>query len=241
MFFVFFHRQRDGSVTVVFDLFVLNHSEGRIPLSVGVYPPIKRSDFNSQHQSFSLTPLCHLSFLRQQRRCPLNIQRKAPRLIMKETRLICQPSRKYFFQYAKLVNGTWDQKQIEREGETYWDSVVVADANRRKWLGDNPETTTNAVFVDEKWRPSYICWKSTTSLTNLDYFEFVAGIQNIKDGYTPATCIRPESFFHCHYRNIDFYFRRTQELIKELSTPPPESEVLYFQTTVLRSERLLMV
>ncbi|KAJ4871361.1 hypothetical protein Rs2_46996 [Raphanus sativus] len=26
-------------------------------------------------------------------------------------------------------------------------------------------------FVDEKWRPSYICWKSTTSLTNLDYFE----------------------------------------------------------------------
>lgn len=66
MFFVFFHQQRDGSVTVVFDLFVLNHSEGRVPLSVGVYPPIKRSDFISQHQSFSLTPLCHLSFLRQQ-------------------------------------------------------------------------------------------------------------------------------------------------------------------------------
>lgn len=49
--------------------------------------------------------------------------------------------------------------------------ALLIDANRRKWLGDNPETTTNAVFVDEKWRPSYICWKSTTSLTNLDYFE----------------------------------------------------------------------
>ncbi|CAN8245757.1 unnamed protein product [Cochlearia groenlandica] len=44
---------------------------------------------------------------------------------------------------AKWVNGTWDLKQFEKEGKTDWDSVIVAEAKRRKWLEDNPETTTN--------------------------------------------------------------------------------------------------
>lgn len=47
------------------------------------------------------------------------------------------------FQDAKWVNGTWDLKQFEKEGKTDWDSVIVAEAKRRKWLEDNPETTTN--------------------------------------------------------------------------------------------------
>ncbi|KAJ0252758.1 Light-harvesting complex-like protein 3 isotype 2 [Hirschfeldia incana] len=45
---------------------------------------------------------------------------------------------------AKWVNGTWDLKQFEKDGKTDWDSVIVAEAKRRKWLEDNPETTTNA-------------------------------------------------------------------------------------------------
>ncbi|CAH8388810.1 unnamed protein product [Eruca vesicaria subsp. sativa] len=47
------------------------------------------------------------------------------------------------FKDAKWVNGTWDLKQFEKEGKTDWDSVIVAEAKRRKWLEDNPETTTN--------------------------------------------------------------------------------------------------
>ncbi|CAN7102467.1 unnamed protein product [Brassica rapa subsp. narinosa] len=47
------------------------------------------------------------------------------------------------FQDAKWVNGTWDLKQFEKEGKTDWDSVIVAEAKRRKWLEDNPETTSN--------------------------------------------------------------------------------------------------
>ncbi|CAF1735846.1 hypothetical protein Bca4012_043214 [Brassica carinata] len=48
------------------------------------------------------------------------------------------------FQDAKWVNGTWDLKQFEKDGKTDWDSIIVAEAKRRKWLEDNPETTTNA-------------------------------------------------------------------------------------------------
>ncbi|KAL0693276.1 hypothetical protein Bca4012_060456 [Brassica carinata] len=48
------------------------------------------------------------------------------------------------FEDAKWVNGTWDLKQFEKDGKTDWDSVIVAEAKRRKWLEDNPETTTNA-------------------------------------------------------------------------------------------------
>ncbi|EOA13863.1 hypothetical protein CARUB_v10026966mg [Capsella rubella] len=47
------------------------------------------------------------------------------------------------FENTKWVNGTWDLKQFEKDGKTDWDSVIVSEAKRRKWLEDNPETTTN--------------------------------------------------------------------------------------------------
>ncbi|EOA17263.1 hypothetical protein CARUB_v10005537mg [Capsella rubella] len=47
------------------------------------------------------------------------------------------------FQDARWINGTWDLKQFEKNGKTDWDAVIVAEAKRRKWLEDNPETTTN--------------------------------------------------------------------------------------------------
>ncbi|XP_010481365.1 PREDICTED: uncharacterized protein LOC104760179 [Camelina sativa] len=47
------------------------------------------------------------------------------------------------FENAKWVNGTWDLKQFEKDGKTDWDSVIVSEAKRRKWLEDNPETTSN--------------------------------------------------------------------------------------------------
>ncbi|KAJ4888596.1 Chlorophyll A-B binding family protein [Raphanus sativus] len=47
------------------------------------------------------------------------------------------------FQDAKWINGRWDLKQFEKEGKTDWDSVIVSEAKRRKWLEDSPETSTN--------------------------------------------------------------------------------------------------
>ncbi|XP_010449591.1 PREDICTED: uncharacterized protein LOC104731803 [Camelina sativa] len=47
------------------------------------------------------------------------------------------------FQDAKWINGTWDLKQFEKNGKTDWDAVIVSEAKRRKWLEENPETTSN--------------------------------------------------------------------------------------------------
>ncbi|KAG2244933.1 hypothetical protein Bca52824_093203 [Brassica carinata] len=38
------------------------------------------------------------------------------------------------FQDARWVNGTWDLKQVEKDGKTDWDDVIVSE---------NPETTSN--------------------------------------------------------------------------------------------------
>ncbi|EEF33324.1 ATP-binding cassette transporter, putative [Ricinus communis] len=73
----------------------------------------------------------------------------------------------------------------------------------------------------------------------VEYFEAVPGVPKIKDGYNPATwmleisSIAVESQlgvdFADIYANSDLY-QRNQELIKELSTPPPGSKDLYFPT-----------
>ncbi|KAF8096789.1 hypothetical protein N665_0301s0035 [Sinapis alba] len=47
------------------------------------------------------------------------------------------------FEDARWVNGTWDLKQFEKDGKTDWDDVIVAEAKRRKWLEENPETASN--------------------------------------------------------------------------------------------------
>ncbi|KAI3845081.1 hypothetical protein MKX03_021569 [Papaver bracteatum] len=47
------------------------------------------------------------------------------------------------FTNPKWVSGTWDLKQFQKNGETDWDAVIDAEVRRRKWLEDNPETSSN--------------------------------------------------------------------------------------------------
>ncbi|KAL6178444.1 hypothetical protein ACLB2K_049962 [Fragaria x ananassa] len=47
------------------------------------------------------------------------------------------------FEDSRWVNGTWDLKQFEKTGKTDWDAVIDAEARRRKWLQDNPESSSN--------------------------------------------------------------------------------------------------
>ncbi|KAK1306182.1 hypothetical protein QJS10_CPA10g01013 [Acorus calamus] len=47
------------------------------------------------------------------------------------------------FKDPKWVGGTWDLKQFEKGGATDWDAVIDAEARRRKWLQDNPESSSN--------------------------------------------------------------------------------------------------
>ncbi|KAK0587550.1 hypothetical protein LWI29_024740 [Acer saccharum] len=47
------------------------------------------------------------------------------------------------FQDPKWINGTWDLKQFQKDGQTNWDAVIDAEVKRRKWLEDNPESSSN--------------------------------------------------------------------------------------------------
>ncbi|CAN4078079.1 unnamed protein product [Withania somnifera] len=43
----------------------------------------------------------------------------------------------------RWVGGTWDLKQFQKDGVTHWDSVIDAEVRRRKYLEDNPESSSN--------------------------------------------------------------------------------------------------
>ncbi|XP_050226195.1 ABC transporter G family member 39-like [Mercurialis annua] len=72
----------------------------------------------------------------------------------------------------------------------------------------------------------------------IEYFEAIPGVPKIKEGYNPATWMLDISTTFETQQNVDFaeifanstLYQRNQELIKELSTPPSDSEDLYFPT-----------
>ncbi|KAF7828482.1 light-harvesting complex-like protein 3 isotype 2, chloroplastic [Senna tora] len=47
------------------------------------------------------------------------------------------------FEDQRWVGGTWDLRQFQKNGKTDWDAVIDAEARRRKWLEDNPESSSN--------------------------------------------------------------------------------------------------
>ncbi|OIW10336.1 hypothetical protein TanjilG_28087 [Lupinus angustifolius] len=51
------------------------------------------------------------------------------------------------FTDPRWVEGTWDLKQFKKDGTTDWDAVIDAEARRRKWLEDNPESSSNDNLV----------------------------------------------------------------------------------------------
>ncbi|GFY93424.1 pleiotropic drug resistance 6 [Actinidia rufa] len=78
----------------------------------------------------------------------------------------------------------------------------------------------------------------------IEYFEAVPGVPKIKEGYNPATWMLEVSAPSIEAQlNVDFteiyanssLYQRNQELIKELSTPPPGSKDLYFPTKYSQS------
>lgn len=50
----------------------------------------------------------------------------------------------------RWVGGTWDVNQFQKDGKTDWDAVIDAEVRRRKWLEDDPESSSNEnpVFFD---------------------------------------------------------------------------------------------
>ncbi|KAL8505058.1 hypothetical protein ACS0TY_016317 [Phlomoides rotata] len=82
------------------------------------------------------------------------------------------------------------------------------------------------------------------SQTLIDYFEAIPGVPKIEDGYNPATWMLDISTstaesqlgvdFADIYANSPLY-QRNQELIEELSTPPPGSSDLHFSSKYSQS------
>ncbi|KAF7849923.1 hypothetical protein BT93_L0124 [Corymbia citriodora subsp. variegata] len=78
----------------------------------------------------------------------------------------------------------------------------------------------------------------------IEYFEGIQGVSKIKDGYNPATWMLEVTSpaqelalgvnFSDLYKNSNLH-RRNKALIKELSTPPPNSKDLYFLTKYSQS------
>ncbi|KAJ0087729.1 hypothetical protein Patl1_32466 [Pistacia atlantica] len=78
----------------------------------------------------------------------------------------------------------------------------------------------------------------------IEYFETIPGVPKIKNGYNPATWMlevtAPSVESHLDIDFAEIYansslYQRNQELIKELSTPAPGSEDLYFPTKYSQS------
>ncbi|KAJ6853474.1 light-harvesting complex-like protein 3 isotype 1, chloroplastic [Iris pallida] len=59
---------------------------------------------------------------------------------VKEAEVVAAPAA---FKDPRWVKGTWDLKQFYKDGNTDWDAVIDAEARRRKWLQDNPESSSN--------------------------------------------------------------------------------------------------
>ncbi|XP_051144855.1 light-harvesting complex-like protein 3 isotype 1, chloroplastic [Andrographis paniculata] len=47
------------------------------------------------------------------------------------------------FQDPRWVGGTWDLKQFDKDGKTDWDAVIDAEVKRRKWMEENPQSSSN--------------------------------------------------------------------------------------------------
>ncbi|XP_006838514.2 light-harvesting complex-like protein 3 isotype 1, chloroplastic [Amborella trichopoda] len=43
----------------------------------------------------------------------------------------------------RWVKGSWDLTQFAKDEKTDWDTVIDAEVKRRKWLEDNPESSSN--------------------------------------------------------------------------------------------------
>lgn len=47
------------------------------------------------------------------------------------------------FSDDRWVEGTWDLKQFEKDGKVSWDAVIDAEVKRRKWMEENPQSSSN--------------------------------------------------------------------------------------------------
>ncbi|KAL5724057.1 hypothetical protein ACHQM5_007367 [Ranunculus cassubicifolius] len=77
------------------------------------------------------------------------------------------------FSDEKWKNGTWDLNMFVKHGKMDWDSVITAEARRRKILEIYPETATNETPVT--FRSSIIPWWAWAKRSYLPEAELLNG------------------------------------------------------------------
>ncbi|PIA31000.1 hypothetical protein AQUCO_05300080v1 [Aquilegia coerulea] len=77
------------------------------------------------------------------------------------------------FNNERWKNGTWDLNMFVKNGKMDWDSVIVAEARRRKFLEVYPETSTNQTPIT--FRSSVIPWWAWLRRSYLPEAELING------------------------------------------------------------------
>ncbi|CDY28974.1 BnaA02g25020D [Brassica napus] len=103
-------------------------------LSMALFSP----PFSSPLQNSNLTPKISLSLLSTKRLSLFSLTRASS----SENGTSATVSATTV-EIPKPASPAKEEVPFEKEGKTDWDSVIVSEAKRRKWLEDSPETTTN--------------------------------------------------------------------------------------------------
>ncbi|KAL3619435.1 hypothetical protein CASFOL_037005 [Castilleja foliolosa] len=77
------------------------------------------------------------------------------------------------FKDSRWVAGTWDLKQFAKNGSTNWDAVIDAEVKRRKWMEDNPQSSSNVEPI--VFDTSIIPWWAWTKRFHLPEAELLNG------------------------------------------------------------------
>lgn len=77
------------------------------------------------------------------------------------------------FEDLRWENGTWNLQQFIKDGKMDWDAVIDAEVRRRKWLEDNPESSSNEEPV--VFDTSIVPWWSWVKRFHLPQAELLNG------------------------------------------------------------------
>ncbi|KAI8539692.1 hypothetical protein RHMOL_Rhmol09G0202600 [Rhododendron molle] len=135
------------------------------------------------------------------------------------------------------ISGYCEQNDIHSPHVTVHESIVYS-----AWLRLAPDVnkeTRKLLLMKRGGRVIYAGPLGQNSHHLVEYFESIAGVPKIKEGSNPATWMLEITSSAVEAQlDVDFgeifdksdLYRRNEELIKDLSTPPPGSKDLYFPT-----------
>ncbi|GER48392.1 pleiotropic drug resistance protein, partial [Striga asiatica] len=140
------------------------------------------------------------------------------------------------------ISGYCEQNDIHSPCVTVYEALLFSAWLR---LPSEVDAETRKLFLMKRGgQEIYVGPVGRHSCKLIQYFESIQGVKKIRDGYNPATWMLEVTSsaqemilgvdFAEFYKNSELY-RRNKALISELSTPPPGSKDLHFETQYSQS------